>query len=157
MTAYLIPFGVENRVRERATTNSTQLGTIPLGGVFTILDGPTCQDGYVWYRVNYEGLVGWTVEGGGGEYWIAELESEAPSDRVCEAYGTAAASVNLREQPSTNAAVADALSSGGSIVIVGQYSDGGGFVWWQLENDAWVRADAVGERGNCDAIPNVTP
>ena len=98
---YLIPYGVENRVRISPSTNSQQVGTIDLGGIFEILDGPLCSEGYIWYEVNYEGLVGWTVEGGSGEYWVAEFVVRGtPLPAVCEVFTTSA--VNKRSGPSTS-------------------------------------------------------
>lgn len=61
--------GPANNVRAEATTNSTQLGQIPGGGAIEVLDGPRCADGITWWRVDYNGLVGWTGEGDSRGYW----------------------------------------------------------------------------------------
>lgn len=52
--------------------NSVVIGSIPGGGVFSILSGPQCgSDGRWWWQVNYQGVIGWTAEGEGySTYWL---------------------------------------------------------------------------------------
>jgi hypothetical protein len=64
--------GDANNVRTRPGTNNPRIGSIPGGGELVVLDGPVCADGYVWWRVDFEGLVGWTAEGG-TNYFIRPL------------------------------------------------------------------------------------
>ncbi len=62
--------GAPNKIRNSPGTAGAQIGSIPGEGVFTVIAGPQCADGYLWWQVNYEGTVGWTANGGGGEYWV---------------------------------------------------------------------------------------
>ena len=64
--------GVPNNVRELPGSSSRLLGEIPSEGVFTVVDGPTCStlDKVVWWKVDYNGLVGWTAESKDGEYYV---------------------------------------------------------------------------------------
>ncbi|GEM_PF-541615 len=63
------PGGAANRLREEP--GGRILGQIPPEGVFRVLGGPRCaSDGMAWWRVDYNGLVGWTAEGQNGEYWL---------------------------------------------------------------------------------------
>jgi hypothetical protein len=69
--------GLPNYVRSAPGTqstgsNSTIVGNIPGGGVFSVISGPSCgTDGRWWWYVNYNGLIGWTGEGEGyGSYWV---------------------------------------------------------------------------------------
>lgn len=62
-----------NTLRQTPGLGSTRVGQIPIGGVFTILDGPQCIDGTAWYRVNYNGRLGWTAEFGWGYYWLEPI------------------------------------------------------------------------------------
>lgn len=73
--------GAPNRVRDLPTTAGTRIGEIPGGAVFTVLEGPTCADGYAWWRVNYDGLVGWTAEAG-LEYWLEPMPLTIPGANV---------------------------------------------------------------------------
>jgi hypothetical protein len=62
--------GVPNKVRANPSTAAAQVGQIPGEGVFSVLAGPQCADGYQWWQVNYQGLIGWTADGNGTEYWV---------------------------------------------------------------------------------------
>lgn len=73
--------GSPNRMRDVPTTAGTRIGEIPGGAVFTVLEGPTCADGYAWWRVNYGGLVGWTAEAG-LEYWLEPMSLTMPGTDV---------------------------------------------------------------------------
>lgn len=62
--------GDANNVRDAASRSGTRIGAIDGGVIFNILEGPVCADGLVWWRVESNGLLGWTVEGAENEYWI---------------------------------------------------------------------------------------
>jgi hypothetical protein len=47
------------------------IGSIPPGDVFDVLDGPICtSNGVLWWKVKYKGIVGYTGEGQGTDYWV---------------------------------------------------------------------------------------
>jgi uncharacterized protein YraI len=52
---------------------AAQIGQIPGEGVFSVVGGPQCADGYRWWQVSYNGLVGWTASGSGSEYWVEPI------------------------------------------------------------------------------------
>lgn len=62
--------GLANNVRDIPSTGGQKIGSIPGAAVFSVLDGPVCADGYLWWKVSYEGLVGWTANGSSSEYWV---------------------------------------------------------------------------------------
>jgi hypothetical protein len=74
--------GQEGRVLQEMTVNVRQdpgisgayLGRMPSAGMFTVVDGPQCVDGYQWWQVDYHhaevGMVGWVAEGDAAEYWL---------------------------------------------------------------------------------------
>lgn len=69
--------GLPNAIRSQPSRNgsiSAVLGEIPAAAVFAVLSGPQCGDGYVWWQVNYNGLIGWTPEGEGETYWLEPLQ-----------------------------------------------------------------------------------
>lgn len=53
----------------------TELGEIPPGAVFNVLEGPVClrNGANVWWKVEYNGLIGWTAEGTQQIYWLAPV------------------------------------------------------------------------------------
>ncbi|HRF96587.1 MAG TPA: SH3 domain-containing protein, partial [Aggregatilineales bacterium] len=65
--------GGTSAVYEQPLTDSTQLGEIPGGVSFTVLDGPVCTDGFIWWQVEYRDITGWTIEAGAGEYFLEPL------------------------------------------------------------------------------------
>jgi predicted Ser/Thr protein kinase len=64
-----------NRVREFPNTSADVLGMIDPGEQVSILEGPACSSGWVWWRVRTSwGLVGWTAEGDDEAYWLVPAE-----------------------------------------------------------------------------------
>ncbi len=58
--------GLSVRVRERPGTDDsiTVLFTMPEGTVFTVIGGPECVDGWVWWEIEMaNGVTGWASEG----------------------------------------------------------------------------------------------
>lgn len=62
--------GLPNNIRADASTTSARLGQIPQGGIFSVIEGPRCNGGMAWWKVNYNGLIGWTAEGRSSAYWL---------------------------------------------------------------------------------------
>jgi hypothetical protein len=67
--------GEPNRVRREPTISSPVVGQIPGEGIFTVLEGPVCDppNAIAWWRVDYQGMTGWTAEGQGSDYWTEPL------------------------------------------------------------------------------------
>lgn len=61
---------IPNNVRENPTISGALVGQIPGGQSFAVLAGPVCADGYAWFQINFNGLVGWTVEGSPTQYFL---------------------------------------------------------------------------------------
>jgi hypothetical protein len=60
-------------IRETPNTSSTPIrDDIPAGQILNVLDGPECGPtiGRMWWRVSYQGIVGWTTEGSGDTYFL---------------------------------------------------------------------------------------
>ena len=70
--------GLNNNVRSRPGLSGTKIGEIASGGVFTVLSGPLCASGYTWWRVNADGLIGWTAEGESGDYFLEPVGVVTP-------------------------------------------------------------------------------
>ena len=62
--------------RLRSLPEGDVIGLIPPGGMFDVMDGPQCGpvNGLVWWKVNYNGAVGWTAEGENGEYYLEPMQ-----------------------------------------------------------------------------------
>lgn len=62
--------GLPNNLRQGPGSSTAYVGEIPPGGQFTVLEGPSCGSGMSWWKVNYNGTIGWTPEGIYPEYWV---------------------------------------------------------------------------------------
>lgn len=62
--------GASNNLRAEPSSASALVGTIPGEGVVAVLIGPTCAGNMAWWQVQYNGLIGWTAEGQGSDYWL---------------------------------------------------------------------------------------
>lgn len=58
--------------RAEPDLQSARTGQIPNGDIVRVADGPRCADGYVWWQLNYDSMMGWTAEGDvkDGSYWL---------------------------------------------------------------------------------------
>lgn len=62
---------------------------------------------------------------------------------------------NLRTGPSTDYRQRGVLAANERALVIGQARGMDGFVWWQLENEAWLNSDVVEEAGRCMDVPQV--
>lgn len=65
--------GDPNRLRDLAGLSGRIIGEMPGGSSFIVIEGPVCSDRYAWYRVDFDGIRGWTAESGNGDYWLERL------------------------------------------------------------------------------------
>ncbi len=71
-TANVPSAGRNPRLRASYTSSSKLLASVPLGSVGTILDGPMCNEGLVWFQVRFASLdlEGWMPESSEGIYGL---------------------------------------------------------------------------------------
>jgi WD40 repeat protein len=157
--------GSSNNMRLAPSASADRIGQIPGESVFRVVAGPTCADGLTWWQVDYNGLVGWTVESSGDAYWVEPLAEvvppvptitptpEPPPAILCEgalssrlmvgAGGrvVAGVSVNVRDQPSSGGARLGQMDGGGLFTVLAGPVCADGFAWWQAEGDhltGWI-------------------
>jgi hypothetical protein len=67
--------GPANNLRSQPASDSSQVGSISGGEVFRVLEGPNCSNGYAWWRIDYQGTVGWTAEYdlNSTSYWLEPI------------------------------------------------------------------------------------
>lgn len=150
--------GTANALRSAPSRNnaiSAVIGSIPGRGVFSVLNGPVCADGYAWWQVNYQGMTGWTAEGEGVTYWIEPLlcSFQVPSRLFVGGRGRVTLvppqSNVLRSAPSTDrniSAILGEIPPGGAFTILNGPTCGNGLVWWQVNYLGTVGWTAEGER-----------
>lgn len=125
--------------------DSRIIGEIPGSGVFTTIEGPVCAgDGRLWWRVNYNGYVGWTAEGEGTSYWIEPYQmtnpqcpSTLPSRLHVNAWGAVTTYPDLpnvvRQQPNTTSARVGAIPAGATFWVVDGPYCSQGMAWWRVQ------------------------
>jgi len=74
------------RVRIEADLGASIVFQIPSGGTFTIIDGPQCNDGIVWWAIDQDGRNGWIAEAeASGTYLIAPVaNANTPEPFACD-------------------------------------------------------------------------
>lgn len=72
--------GTPNRLRDNPSSAATQIGTVSGGQVMSVIGGPACADGIVWWQVAVGSQVGWTAEGlAPDQYFISPIGEAAPT------------------------------------------------------------------------------
>lgn len=153
------------KIREAASTSSEVMASVAKDDELDVLAQTTDAEGYTWYKVY--------VNGSNTGYIRADLvgditgtvSTESASDsnntenaqpvqqqtEYVQVTATDAAagkvtgeSVNVRENPSTNASVAGKATGGTEVSISGQATDGSGKVWYQVnygDVTGFIRSD----------------
>ncbi len=66
------PFGVSlKNVPATGAGGAAELATLPTDTIFNVLDGPQCNQGYVWWQIQLpNGVTGWAAEGNATDYFL---------------------------------------------------------------------------------------
>jgi len=67
-----------NRVRTQPSANALVIGFIQPGELVDIIEGPSCSNKWIWWRVHSQktGMTGWTAEGDSENYWLVPVDLE---------------------------------------------------------------------------------
>ncbi len=84
-------------------------------------------------------------------YWAARIPQVNGDDCEIQAVNTA----NKRQGPGTNFERAGQLTAGTTQLATGRSEAEDGFIWWQLEDESWVRQDVVEAVGYCGLLPEI--
>jgi LysM repeat protein len=150
-TGRVLP-GTPNILRSQPSTGSgsVELGQISGGGLFRVIQGPQCAEGYNWWQVNYNGTVGWTAEGQGSTFWTEPLKCD--QSQVSQLLPNTTARVTpglpnrMRISPDSSAAVIGEIPGGATFLIIsGPQCGPEGWLWWQVNYNGTVGWTAEGD------------
>lgn len=108
--------GSGNNVRVTPSVQGSRVGSLQPGVTFTVVGGPECADGYLWWQVESGSISGWTVQGDSSDYWVAT------------GAGSRAASAPSASSGNTGSAANAGSASGGVTITFGQAFIGGNIV-----------------------------
>ncbi len=148
------------RTQPRRGPDSLIMGTIPGGGVFTVVSGPQCDnEGRNWWQVSYNSQIGWTPEGEGGIYWLMPY-STTPVPIACTLQPRLAAGTTAYVTPGLPNLIRslprrgpDSLifgripGTGVFSVLSGPQCDNEGRYWWQVNYAGITGWTPEGENG----------
>ncbi|MBN1965917.1 MAG: SH3 domain-containing protein, partial [Anaerolineae bacterium] len=70
--------GIPKNIRSAPTTGAARSGQVPPGAIVTVVGGPECADGMVWWQIDYDTLTGWVSEGQYNVYWFIPMTAAPP-------------------------------------------------------------------------------
>jgi hypothetical protein len=136
-SGYVIP-GTPNAVRDRPglTAPSAVIGQIAGGEFFTVLNGPTCVDGYNWWLVQTNNISGWTADGDATGYWVTPHTCDGIfQSRLrpgIQGRVTPGDPNVLRESPGVGNRIGLIPAGGVFTVVSDPACDGLGRTWWYV-------------------------
>jgi WD40 repeat protein len=163
--------GTANRVRDKASRGGQEIAQIPGGGVFAVLDGPTCNEGFLWWQVEYKGVTGWTVEGNASGYFVEPVNAQGATPTLAvsltvsagEAQPCPAGTVReprlvigmqgqvnsttpsrLRDKPTTRGQEVTQIKGRGLFTVLAGPVCGDGLNWWKVDYNGAVGWTAEG-------------
>lgn len=146
--------------------NSNRIeGEIQAGGIFTILDAPTCDSSErVWWPVSYEDIEGWILEGMAGTYFVEPVieanetlalppRFSCPDSLPTRLFGGGLGRVvpgganRIRSAPSTSGEMLGVIPSEAVFSVIGEIQCENDTLWQSIEYNGitgWT-AEVVGD------------
>jgi hypothetical protein len=138
------------------------IGRIAVGEALTVLDGPRCVEGWVWWYVQADsGILGWTSEGEAHEYWLQPLPNHPPPAPPClaeyptrlrigvDAWLSDHEPNSVRTQPTIYAPRLSYIFPGEAMAIQLGPVCADGWIWWYVTATAggqgWTSEGGFGE------------
>ncbi|MBZ0298894.1 MAG: hypothetical protein K8J31_04090 [Anaerolineae bacterium] len=154
-----------NRMRSYPSFYGAVVGQIPAGAAFSVIGGPICESGILWWQVNSSGTVGWTAEGDGYTYWLEPAgnvpQPPPPPQPACALPNRLTIGSQGRVTPGLPNVIRTApgtASTGSGSQVIGEIPGGGVFTvlagpncgsdgrwWWQVNYQGLVGWTAEGE------------
>ena len=104
--------------RSEPSDTGAVAGEVPAQAVVNIVTGPVCADGQVWWQVDYDGRIGWAVEGRDGTYWLETIPALALPANLTPLSAENAAQIAELSRAENNVAPTLAAAPGANTVAV---------------------------------------
>lgn len=134
-------------LRSGPTTRSEVEATLIFGTILSVVEGPTTNDGHIWYRVSGQRSAGWLATTTFG------ASTDAPPERHYE-YGSnveiATDLLNIRTQPDLYSDIVATLTTGDSATVVDRTDSAEGVPWLNVDTalgTGWVAEQFVAPSG----------
>jgi len=134
-------------LRSKPATDASIETTLPIGTVLTIIEGPTTNDGYSWYRVSGTSSAGWLASTTFGQSSSLPPAREYPAGTRIE---VASDLLNLRSEPGLYGRIVATLPNGDVATVVGGPEQAGGLSWLKVDSNlgtGWVAEQYVAPSG----------
>lgn len=160
----LIHPGALLNLREQPSASADLLEQLPGGDEVTIMDGPVCAEGYMWWSVDYRGAGGWVVESLIAPLPVDIWELGCPNNPPTQfrpgddALVIAPAGLNLRSEPSTGEELVKPLTANTKLHLIDGPLCRQGYMWWQVqtgEDTGWVIENLNGNYTVLRVVNNV--
>lgn len=133
--------------RSSPATDGPVQATLALGAILTVVEGPTTNDGYTWYRASGQQSAGWLST-------TVFIRSSAPppardfddGDQVEIAINL----LNIRSEPGLYGAIVARMANGDTANVVGDPVVSGGMSWIRIDSalgTGWVASQYLAPSG----------
>lgn len=133
------------RLRAEPSTYATTITVVPFTATIVVLEGPTCNEGYNWWRVRtkvvnvtYEGWIAESARAGGPEYVTVPRQPDCHAPLRLDIGGQARVIYNdenpkrLRSAPTVNSGVIAELIENVPLLILGGPVCADSYNWWNV-------------------------
>jgi uncharacterized protein YgiM (DUF1202 family) len=117
------------------------IGNFGYGTFATVNDGPRQADGYAWYHITIEGLMGWMAANFLTMGYV-DGPSPSPGQFAIGSHVRPTTSLNLRSNPGTGSSMIKVISSGDIATVLAGPQASGGYTWYRIE--LWDQAGTTG-------------
>lgn len=149
-------------IREGPGVAYRRTGTLFAGTIVTIVDGPVVADGYQWWKIERNKIVGWAVDSlEAGPILIPLIPTATAASAVkgypCEGRVVFYSSVPLnvvRVSPASRSSFRDPIQQGISVTILSKVQETLQDYWYQISDLAgeelgWIPVEHVVPSANC--------
>lgn len=134
-------------LRSGPATDASIEAALEFGTVLTIIEGPTTNDGYSWYRVAGQRSAGWLAT---TTFTSSSANSPARQYEAGTKVEIATDLLNIRAEPGIYEAIVATLTNGDSATVVDQHDAEDGLSWLNVDSalgTGWVAEQYVAPSG----------